>query len=67
MNLFNLFRKKARQVAADRQRNAARTLAEDDARFHQLTPRATAELLRGLDDQATGYKSAIGEDWPDDL
>ena len=38
------------------------TLLLDDAKFHRVNPLT----LLGPEDDGTGYKSAIGEDFPDD-
>jgi hypothetical protein len=46
--------------------HAERTLAEDDAAFHQLNKRATAQLLARLEDTDAGYRSCIGEDFRDE-
>ena len=45
---------------------AERTLAEDDAQFHGLNKRATANLLARLEGKDTSYKSCIGEDFEDE-
>jgi hypothetical protein len=43
--------------------NAAINLLLDDAKFHRVNPMT----LLGPEDEGSGYKSAIGEDFPDDL
>jgi len=43
--------------------NAAIDLLIDDANFHRVNPMT----LLGQDDEESGYKSAIGEDFGDDL
>ena len=45
---------------------AERTLAEDDAEFHGLNKRATANLLARRENKDAGYKSCIGEDFEDE-
>jgi hypothetical protein len=65
MSLLSRFRVRMeagrlRAVAQERAEllSAARTLAADDARFHVRRAHD--------DDDASGYKSAIGEGWEDD-
>jgi hypothetical protein len=52
---------KARREAE--RRNATLALLIDDARWNKV-PLAT---LLGSEDEEVGYKSAISEDWPEDL
>jgi hypothetical protein len=47
----------------DERQNAAITLLLDDAKFHRVNPMT----LLGPSDEGSGYKSAIGEDFPEDL
>jgi hypothetical protein len=48
--------------ATDERRNAAINLLLDDAKFHGVNP---ASLL-GAEHEESGYRSCIGEDFPDD-
>jgi hypothetical protein len=54
---------KRARIASER-RNAALALLLDDAKFHGISP---LSLLGAEHEEEQGYKSAIGEDWPEDL
>lgn len=51
-----------RARSAAERRNAAINLLLDDAKFHGVNPTS----LIGREHEEPGYKSAIGEDFPDD-
>jgi|GEM_PF-5424128 len=50
------------EKAAAERRNAAINLLLDDAKFHGIDPTS----LLGPEHDDAGYRSAIGEDFPDD-